>query len=117
MTFYDRNGKPIAYTEDSIHIYLYSGKPVAYIDNDAVYGFNGKHMGWFENGWIRDLKGTCVYFTENASGSGPMKPLKQLKPLKSLKQLKPLKSLKEMKRTKALNQQAWSHLSGEAFFQ
>ena len=50
MTFYNKNGKPIAYTEDNEHIYLFTGQPVAYFYGDAVYGFNGHHIGWFENG-------------------------------------------------------------------
>lgn len=116
MTFYDRNGKPMAYTEDDIHIYLFSGKPVAYFDGNAVFGFNGKHMGWFEKGWIRDIWGACVFFTENASGSGPMKPMKQMRPMKCMKQMKPMKAMRQMKRMKPMNQLSWSALSGESFF-
>lgn len=116
MTFYDRNGKPVAYTEDDIHIYLFSGKPVAYCVDNAIYSFGGRHMGWFENGWIRDLHGACAFFTENAVGSGPMKPMKQMKPMKCMKQMKPMKAMREMKRMKAMNQLTWSVLSGENFF-
>lgn len=28
LTFYNRYGKPIAYTDDGEHIYLFSGKPI-----------------------------------------------------------------------------------------
>ena len=56
MTFYDSHGKAIAYLhDDGIHIYLFNGRPVAYLYGDAVYGFNGHQFGWFEDGWIRDL--------------------------------------------------------------
>ncbi|MBF7022910.1 4-fold beta flower protein [Staphylococcus kloosii] len=48
MTFYDENGNAIAYTEDSVHLYLFTGKPVVYFVNKKVYGFNGAHLGWFE---------------------------------------------------------------------
>jgi hypothetical protein len=44
-----------------VSLYDGSGKPVAYLDSDAaepggfmVYGFNGKHLGWFVNGVIWD---------------------------------------------------------------
>lgn len=39
MTFYDSHGKAIAYLhDDGIHIYLFNGRPVAYLYGDAVYG-------------------------------------------------------------------------------
>lgn len=113
MVFYDNHGHPTAYTEDDIHIYLFTGEPVAYLHEDAVYGYNGRQFGWFQDGWIRDLNGNCVFFTENTTGSGP---LKQLKPLKSLKQLRPLKALREPKRLRPLNRLSWSQLSGKQFF-
>jgi hypothetical protein len=115
FTFYDSNGKPIAYTQDGVHIYLFSGEPVAYLAGTSVYSFSGKHLGRFENGWIRDNNGECVFFTKDARG-GPLKPLKQLKPLKSLKQLKPLKGLKELKPLRPLKSLSWSRLSGKQFF-
>ena len=61
ITFYDSHGKPTAYTEDNEHIYLFSGKPVAYIDGSSVYSYSGRHLGWFDEGWIRDNSGYCVF--------------------------------------------------------
>lgn len=116
MVFYDNSGHPTAYTEDDIHIYLFTGEPVAYLHMDAVYGYNGRQIGWFRDGWIRDLTGNCVFFTENTTGSGPLKPLRQLKPFKSLKQLRPLKAPRELKHLRPLNKLSWSQLAGKRFF-
>ena len=77
MTFYDSYGTPVAYTEDDESIYLFKGNPVAYFYENKVYGYNGHHFGWYENGWVRDKNGRCVFFTENATGSGPIKPVKK----------------------------------------
>lgn len=115
ITFYDSHGAPTAYVQDGVHIYLFSGEPVAFLSETSVYSFSGKHLGRFENGWIRDNRGNCVFFTKDARG-GPLRPLKQLKPLKGLKQLKPLKSLKELKPLRPLNSLSWSRLSGRQFF-
>ena len=101
MVFYDNRGRPTAYIEDNVHIYLFTGEPVAYLDRDAAYGFNGHQFGWFENGWVRDLDGCCVFFTENATGPGPIKPVKHVK---------------RVRRIKAAKKMSWSQLSGEAFF-
>ena len=116
MVFYDNHGRPTAYTEDDVHIYLFTGEPVAYLDDDAVYGFNGHQFGWFENGWIRDLDGYCVFFTENATGSGPVKPVKHVCPVKHVKRVKPVKHVKRVRRVKAVKKLSWSQLSGVMFF-
>jgi hypothetical protein len=116
LTFYNNSGKPIAYTEDGEHIYLFNGTPVAYFSDDSVYGFNGKHLGRFTDGWIRDNSGRCAFYTNETTGSGPLKPLKQLKPMKSLKSLKPMKSMRQMRPMKPMNSLSWSSLSSELFF-
>lgn len=115
IDFYSRTGEPIAYSEDGEHIYLFSGAPVAYLSGDAVYGFGGEHIGWFEDGWIRDKKGGCVFFTADARG-GPVKPVKNVKPVKGVKQVKPVKGVKQVKCAKAVKSLSWSPLSGRQFF-
>ena len=98
LTFYDR-----------------TGKPVAYIYENTIYGFNGHQFGWFENGWIRDLNGARVFYSENATG-GPVKPIKQIKPIKGIKNIKPIKGIKAIRRIKPIFSYSWSTLSAEAFF-
>ena len=117
MTFYDCYGVPVAYTEDNETIYLFTGEPVAYFYENAVYSFSGIHLGWFENGWIRDLFGASVFYTENATGSGPVKPVRCVRPVKGVKYVKPVKCVREIKRVKAVNTLSWSRLSGTSFFQ
>lgn len=116
MTLYDSKGKAIAYSEDGESIYLFTGEPVAYLVETAVYGFNGHHIGWFENGWMRDLHGCCVFFTEDASGSGPAKPAMHAKPAKYAKKANPAKYARHAKRCKTANKLSWSDLSGVIFF-
>lgn len=116
MTFYDLHGKAIAYLHnDGVNIYLFSGKPVAYLYNNAVYGFNGHHLGWFENGWIRDIRGNCVFFTENASG-GPVRPARCAKPAKCTRYARPAKYARHARYARAAKTLSWSQLSGELFF-
>lgn len=116
VTFYDRHGYPIAYMEDGEHIFLFDGSPVAYVYDNAVYTFRGEHIGWFENGWVRDLSGRCAFFTEEATGSGPAKPVKRVKPVKSVKRVKPVKSVKQVRRVRSVNSLSWSESSGAVFF-
>jgi hypothetical protein len=115
MVFYNQYGQPVAYTEDGIHIFLFTGEPAAYFSQDAIYGFNGKQLGWFHNGWIRDLNGQCVFFSENASG-GPAKPAKYACPAKYARYAMPAKAARQARFARAAFSPSWSALSGVQFF-
>ena len=95
VTIFDSNGDAKAYiTEDDLTIYLFSGKPVAYLYPSRgafnIYGFNGKHLGWFEEGIIRNHKGNAVGFIE-----GAVNIYTNYEPYKSHKEYKPYKSYRE----------------------
>ncbi|MBE5863008.1 MAG: hypothetical protein E7295_09185 [Lachnospiraceae bacterium] len=115
MTFYDNSGRAVAYSDDGETIYLFNGAPVAYFYGDKVYDFRGQHLGFFSNGWIRNIRGFCVFFTENAIG-GPIKPVKHIKPVKSVKHVKPVKCVRHVPFVKPVDQNSWSSVSGERFF-
>jgi hypothetical protein len=115
-TFYDRHGRPIAYTEDRLHIYLFDGTPVGYFDEESIYSYRGIHLGRYEDGWVRDNSGRCVFFTENVTGSGPVQPVKHVKPVKHVNHVLPVKYLRHVKPVRPVNMLAWSDLSGDQFF-
>lgn len=115
-TFYNKNGKPIAYTGNDRDIYLFNGTPVAYISSDSIYSFPGKHLGWYINGWIIDHSGRRVFFTRGATG-GPGKPGRRGRPGKSGKKGKPGKGGKEGKPGKPGITNSWSSMSSKEFFE
>jgi len=46
-TLLNIEGRAVAYiADDGISIYLYDGNPVAWIDNDTIWGYNGRYLGW-----------------------------------------------------------------------
>lgn len=116
ITFYNKNGKAIAYLSerDDETIYLFNGTPVAYIYDCCVYSFKGKHIGWYENGWIYDNNGYCVFFTQNATG-GPVKPVKSVMPVRSTTRVKPIKSVKAIKPVKPIKRLSWNYNSDNFF--
>lgn len=92
-TLFEPNGKPVAYLayDDENTFYLWNGKPAAYLHTDnLIYGFNGKHLGWYEGGIIRDLNGYKVGFNEKTlpvyAAYEPYKSYKSYKPYKSYQQ-------------------------------
>jgi hypothetical protein len=56
-----------------------------------IYGFNGKHLGWYENGIFYDSEGDVVGFFENASSNKVSVPSP-----KGIKQITQIKSIEEI---------------------
>ena len=101
-TLFDSNGNPVAYIaleSDEPTIYMWSGKPVAYLESSpsggfSIYGFNGKHLGWFVKGIARDHdgNGACgVHDVANSPKPEPFKAFKEFKPFKEFKEFEPFR--------------------------
>ena len=97
ISLYDNRGNAEAYIDpkDDNTIYLWSGKPVAYLANGNdqinIYGFNGKHLGWYVQGMIIDHQGDVVGFSKGAITNIPL----QYESYKGYKEYKPYKSYPE----------------------
>lgn len=115
ITSYDSNGVPIAYLEDDKFIYLFSGRPAAYLIYDSVYSYTGEHLGRYDAGIIRDNCGSIVLVTEEATDS-PIHPLQQVKPEKLAKRPRPLKGFRQMPPPKPMDRPTWSNISAYQFF-
>ena len=116
LTFYDADGRAIAYCDDERHIYAFSGVPVAYLEGDSVWAFDGRHLGWWHAGWILDHDGAAVAFTDMASGYGPKRPAMRPQPTKGLKGVTPRASMKQIKPVPFRDGDRWSRRSGAHFF-
>lgn len=100
-TLFDSSGAPVAYINhaDENTIYSFAGKPLAYVDDDDhVYGFNGIHLGWFQDGILWDHSGSRAGFTKANSPAftqfEPFKGFKQFKPFIGFKQFAPFQPFK-----------------------
>ena len=105
-TLFGLTGDPKAYIAwyDNNTIYSFKGEPLAYIDEKFnIYGFNGNHLGWFEEGIVWDHEGKKVGFTKETSPTftrfEPFKAFKKFKPFKSFKKLAPIKPFKKMSKS------------------
>lgn len=112
ITLFDQEGAPIAYidTDEDLTIFLWNGTPVAYLDKSSVYGFNGKHLGWFKEGIIWDRSGYAVGFVK-----GAVNKLTKLEPLKSLKKFTPLRSLQQLEPLEPMSKDRWSPIPLDIF--
>lgn len=113
ISLFNSQGKAVAYVDtddDDLTIYLWGGKPVAYISNDNIYGFNGKHLGWWVKGIIRDHDGDAVGVTKAATNM-----YTEYEPYKGYKEYKPYKSYKEYAPYKPYWSTSWSSGSFKMF--
>ena len=70
---FDRDGLIVAWLEDGGSLYDAVGMPIAYLDRDRLYSYQGAFLGWHIDGWFHDQKGLAAGFLEDASG-GPARP-------------------------------------------
>ena len=115
ITFYDRNGNAVAYCDDGVHVYLFGGESIAYLESDALFSYRGELMGWFEKGWLRDKDGRCIAYTELASG-GPQQPEKLRTPTQAVKQSLPVQERQDPRPLRPIHSNAWSAQSARDFF-
>jgi len=115
-TFYDLEGRPVAYCDDGRHVYAFSGLPLAYVEGDSVYAFDGQHLGWWDRGWVRDHQGAWVFFTESAISEGGALPVRHPRPAKSFKNAPPPRVPRRVKPVRPADGLGWSLRSGARFF-
>ena len=115
ISLFNSKGIATAYIDtDDLTIYLWDGKPVAYLSKSNgefnIYGFNGKHLGWFIKGIVRDHDGDAVASTKEATNN-----YKEYEPYKGFKEYKPYKSYKEYAPYKPYFSTSWSKTNFKLF--
>jgi hypothetical protein len=115
-TLYNSDGQAIAYVDDDReYIYLYSGKPVAWISDDSVYAYSGRYLGWIQNGWLYDRNGRPAFFTDKSSG-GPARPARAARPARGAKEARPARGASDAIPARPARSLSWSELSDESYF-
>ncbi|MFA6469467.1 MAG: 4-fold beta flower protein [Bacteroidota bacterium] len=116
IILYNQYGRAIAYVDtDGESVYLYSGKPVAWMSDGSFYAYRGKYFGWMQDGWVMDRSGDCVFFSD-ITRDGPEKPPRQARPKRTARSARPAKKTKEVTPERPMRSSQWSLLSSEAFF-
>jgi hypothetical protein len=108
--FFDSRGAAVAFFDDDQTLYLWSGKPVAYLDEDSIFGFNGKHLGWLAMGSIYDHDGNLVAAIADRFASPVKSP-----PSKGFKEFKPFKAFEEFKPFKPFFSNNWSDVPARLY--
>ncbi|MBU1386901.1 MAG: hypothetical protein KKE62_14175 [Proteobacteria bacterium] len=108
ITLFDSSSQAVAYIAEELTIYLWSGNPVAYLEEDNaggfhVYGYNGKHLGWLVQNVVWNHNGKAVGALREGFKDPP-----NSEPFKSFKQFKPFKAFKEFAPFRPIFTKSWS---------
>ena len=116
IEFWDRHGQPVAYVDDDGEsVYLWNGTPCGWISDSGVYAYSGRFLGSFDDGWVRDLRGSCVFFADDSVG-GPVRPVRQVRPVRGVRGVRPVRGVRQVKPVRPVSSLGWSPLSGDQFF-
>lgn len=93
ILFYSQgNARAYIDYDDDATIYLWNGKPVAFLENDGsdmcVFGFNGNFLGRYENGIVRDENGNAVGARDEATHM-----ITNIEPIKSIQEISPIRAI------------------------
>ncbi len=105
---YDRSGRVYAWLDENGRIISLRGNHLAFIDDDSVYNWRGKHIGWWRYGHIRESSGAVAVFTADATNLGVVRPVRQVKPVKPVKAIAPVRPVKSVKPVRPVRKLAWA---------
>ena len=80
---YDRFGAPRlrVLNDDVFRVLTWDGKHVGFILDSAVFNYQGQHIGWYDNGIMRDTNGLTVGFGVAPTDTpSPYLPFRQWQP-------------------------------------
>ena len=85
ISLFDKNGNAKAYIDNNT-IFDWNGTPFAYIyidnNNYHLYNYNGKHIGWYDNGILYDNNGYAILAEKKAIYfNTTIEPIKGIKKL------------------------------------
>lgn len=114
-TLYCRTGQAIAYFDQDV-VYVFSGQPVAYLEHDVLYNYPGRALGLYDRGWVCELAGACVFFTEAAGDNRLLRPALGRRPPKASHLAQPIRGTRDPRPPIVPRVACWSVTSPAEFF-
>jgi hypothetical protein len=105
---YGRTGRVYAWLHETGKIYGLRGENLAFVDTDSVFAWNGAHIGWWQDGHLRDRSGCVAFFTAEARNLGVTRPVRAVRPVKPVRAVSPVKPVKAVKPARPVKRSAWS---------
>lgn len=112
MDFYDQTGRASHYIGQNGTFYSWEGVPIGIVRDENLFDNRGRQIGRIYQGYLRDLSGNAVLFSDGASG-GPLPPIKKIPPIKSIPRIPPIPAIPSIPRIPAIPTFNWSSSSIE----
>jgi hypothetical protein len=109
VALYDSTGAVHAWLHESGRIYDLSGQNLAFTEGDSIYNWSGQHIGWWQNGHVRDSQGAVACFTAEATNMGVFTPFRQFSPFQPFLPFTPFRPFLAAKPFQPMNVSAWSN--------
>lgn len=112
---YNRFGYPELRLLENGRFVTFGGKSAGFLRRESIYDYRGRHLGWFENGVLRDHWGNVIGFGESPSDyPSPIFPIKAIKPIASIveiEQIRPIPQIPPIKPIKSFNWSVFTPIS------
>ena len=106
---YDRYGAPVIRLLSNGRLVSFPGKSMGFIHGVNLFNYQGRYVGWLENGVMRDKNGLCVGLGENPTDiPHPFFPFKQFKPFRGYLEFEPFRPFMEFVSFKPFKSFSWS---------
>jgi hypothetical protein len=105
----DWRGVPMAYIDDGINAFAYTGTPLFYVDRDLVFTYRGAFVGWIIDGVIRDHDGDALLALDG-SPSAPTHPPTSPEPPRATRTAPPKRGQREIPPLQPPTSGAWTRL-------
>jgi hypothetical protein len=112
VSLFDREGEARAYIDfdEDATIFLWDGTPVAFIEKDGremcVFGFNGRFLGWYEDGIVYDKNGYVV-----GARKGAISMMTRIERIKSIQKITPIRPITPITPIQPILKSSWSNAS------
>ena len=114
---YNRYGEPVLRLLDNGRIVDFNGKNFGFIDGINLYNYGGQHVGWYENGIMRDHNSFVVGFGEYPTDiPRPFLPFKQFIPFKGFVEFEPFRPFKQFAPFRPFKRFEWSDIDPRNLF-
>ncbi|MGV1865565.1 4-fold beta flower protein [Rhizobium sp. VS19-DR96] len=115
MDFRDKQGRATHYVNRNDVSYTWGGRPIGKLRGENLYDNQGRQVGRIKNGWIRDLNGAAVAYSQGATG-GPIPPVPQIPSIKGNPSIPPIPAIPAIPRVPAIATLGWSQHSIDDLF-
>jgi hypothetical protein len=112
VSLYDREGEAVAYIDfdEDATIFMWDGTPAAFLEKSSsdicVFGFNGKFLGWYEDGIIYEKYGYAV-----GARKGATNMITRIERIKGIQKITPMRPITPITPIKPFFKNSWSSQS------